>query len=393
MGLIFDNVDLEATYGVIVDGVDTWPKPERDVEMIHVPGRNGDLLMDNGCWKNVTIPYRFLIKDNWKTNFENFAGWLCSHVGYFKLEDPDRHPGVYRMASFTGPLDPDLWFVTDTGVFTVNFDCKPQQFIDQVIEIDTQSPLIKNKRIKSDGSIEAVSSSSFLYGTTALFKVYSSQSYPTSVTIYNSGTSSKTFDVGCASYTVSQSIWQVSGSNSWSYSIPAQSSRVFDLSSAGVSSAGGVRVSFGSASGYEKCTVTISRQGKDDVVYKPTDSISFTITNPTNYESAPDFECSWMGGFSVNDLTVSISGAYARNHMPIIIKGELETCYYKSSGDSANSSVSITNSNARDNRDFPYFKPGDNELVLGEPNLSAILGDVDFYEELAIKVTPNWYKI
>ncbi len=29
----------------------------RDVSVTHIPGRNGDLIVDNGCYKNVTRTY------------------------------------------------------------------------------------------------------------------------------------------------------------------------------------------------------------------------------------------------------------------------------------------------------------------------------------------------
>lgn len=35
--------------------------PERDVNVISVPGRNGDLVIDNGRFKNITIEYKCVI--------------------------------------------------------------------------------------------------------------------------------------------------------------------------------------------------------------------------------------------------------------------------------------------------------------------------------------------
>lgn len=129
MGLIFDHVDLQERFGLKVSGADTWPKPERDRELVHVPGRNGDLIFDNGCWMNVEIRYQFLIQSGWKDKFEEFARWICSKRGYYVLEDPERHPDVYRLAECADSIDPTLWFTTDTGIFELRFNCKPQQFL------------------------------------------------------------------------------------------------------------------------------------------------------------------------------------------------------------------------------------------------------------------------
>lgn len=128
MGLIFDGVDLEERFGVMVDGAGTWAVPRRDQELIHVPGRNGDLILDHGCWQNVNITYRFLIKDNWIWKFDDFSQWLMEHRGYYELEDPERHPGVYRMAAIVDEVKPTLWFRHKTGICEITFSCKPENY-------------------------------------------------------------------------------------------------------------------------------------------------------------------------------------------------------------------------------------------------------------------------
>lgn len=134
MGLIFGNVDF-ADYGVIADGEKTWAKPVRDRTLVHVPGRNGDLILDNGCWQNIEVKYNCLIKDDWKTNFTEFCKAIFNQHGYYSLYD-DNHPGVYRMAEFAGGLNPDLIFTTDEGVFEITFNCKPQLFISGVPDME-----------------------------------------------------------------------------------------------------------------------------------------------------------------------------------------------------------------------------------------------------------------
>lgn len=145
MGLTFAGQDF-STYKVIVDSSKSWPKPVRDRTLVHVPGRNGDLILDNGCWQNLEIKYNCLIKDDWKTNFPKFCKMMYALQGYQQLYDDD-HPGVYRMAEFAGGLNPDLIFTTDEGVFELTFNCKPQEYITNISDIfldfrtadDTQS--------------------------------------------------------------------------------------------------------------------------------------------------------------------------------------------------------------------------------------------------------------
>ena len=89
MGLIFDGVDIEAGYGIVVDGADTWAKPERDREAVHVPGRSGDLIHDNGSWHNVEIEYHCLIEHGFADRFDAFCDWLYAHLGYYRFEDQE----------------------------------------------------------------------------------------------------------------------------------------------------------------------------------------------------------------------------------------------------------------------------------------------------------------
>lgn len=55
--LEFDGVDIGAACEMFILGKGTYGAPSRDIEQIHVPGRNGDILVDNGGWNNVTIKY------------------------------------------------------------------------------------------------------------------------------------------------------------------------------------------------------------------------------------------------------------------------------------------------------------------------------------------------
>lgn len=145
MGLVFGGQDF-SEYGVVIDSAETWPKPVRDRKTVHVPGRNGDLILDNYCYQNVEITYHCLIKDGWKEKFIDFCIMLYQMRGYHELFD-DNHPGVYRMAEFAGPISPELWFTTETGVFDLAFNCKPQQYISPsqsyVLDFSTQDAIAR----------------------------------------------------------------------------------------------------------------------------------------------------------------------------------------------------------------------------------------------------------
>lgn len=133
MGLIYAGVDLFDEWGIFVDSSQTWEKPTRDREFIHVPGRNGDLILDRGSWNNVEIVYNAHIDNNFSSTFEDFVEWVSFQRGYAMLVD-DKHPGVYRMAAIETEFDVDTTFTTNTADFEIVFNCKPQQYINDGVD-------------------------------------------------------------------------------------------------------------------------------------------------------------------------------------------------------------------------------------------------------------------
>lgn len=118
-----------ADFRVVISGEQTWGSPERDVEEITVPGRNGSLFLDNGRYKNMDHPYTCTILDDWKNNYEAFKDFLISHTDtYYRLEDT-YHPKVFMMAQVKSISDIayDEWI--GGGTFTVTFNRKPQRFL------------------------------------------------------------------------------------------------------------------------------------------------------------------------------------------------------------------------------------------------------------------------
>lgn len=123
----FDGVS-SANYGVIVSGTRTFVAPERDVEYLQVPGRNGTLLLDNGRWHDVDIVYPCILLDSFKDSFPMFSAWLMSKVGKFVLSDT-YDPTHFRRASFNGPLSPETAIAMTAGRFDVAFRCQPQKYL------------------------------------------------------------------------------------------------------------------------------------------------------------------------------------------------------------------------------------------------------------------------
>lgn len=125
---------------LFVSGGGTFGSPERDIESIPIPGRNGELTIDNGRYKNVTVEYSGWIAENFESNIVKARQLLCyGEGGYYRLED-DYHPDEFRMARFIGPLE--VQGIASSGDYlaaalNIKFDCIPQRFLKSGEEVIT----------------------------------------------------------------------------------------------------------------------------------------------------------------------------------------------------------------------------------------------------------------
>lgn len=128
--LKFDGVSSR-TYGVYITGEAVYNAPERDMEMITIPGRNGSFALDNGRFQNIEVSYPAGIFADTEADFRaaisDFRNFLCSRNGYVRLQD-EYNPDEYRMAVYKSGLEVDPAMLK-AGEFTITFDCKPQRWL------------------------------------------------------------------------------------------------------------------------------------------------------------------------------------------------------------------------------------------------------------------------
>lgn len=126
----FDG-ETSASFGVHLTGEGVYNAPERAVEMVIIPARNGAFALDQGRFENIEVTYTAsIVADNetdFRTAISEFRNFLCSKTGYCRLED-DYNPNEYRMAVYKSGLEVDP-FTLRTGKFSIVFDCKPQRFL------------------------------------------------------------------------------------------------------------------------------------------------------------------------------------------------------------------------------------------------------------------------
>ena len=60
--IVFNYKSL-SDFGVYISGKRVFDAPERDTESIKIPGRNGELTVDNGRYNNLELTYpAFIIR-------------------------------------------------------------------------------------------------------------------------------------------------------------------------------------------------------------------------------------------------------------------------------------------------------------------------------------------
>lgn len=129
--LRFGNVD-SGDFGIYITGSAVYNAPERAVERVSVPGRNGALILDQGHFENVPVTYpagTFATSPGEFTeNIGAFRNAVLSQLGYQRLED-DYNPDEYRMANASAGFDVESAPGGVAGEFELVFDCKPQRFL------------------------------------------------------------------------------------------------------------------------------------------------------------------------------------------------------------------------------------------------------------------------
>jgi len=124
------NGRSSADWGIVASKDNGFDAPERDVSAIEVPGRNGDLHIDNGRWQNIEVTYNdCVIESDFTEKFGDFRAFCTRQRGYQRLEDTF-HPDEYRLADMTKGLKVDrLGTRYGSGRFDLTFNCKPQRFL------------------------------------------------------------------------------------------------------------------------------------------------------------------------------------------------------------------------------------------------------------------------
>ena len=137
----FAGMSTASISGLLIEAKNIHGLPERDVEKIHVPGRNGDVLVDYGSYQNATVSYSCAV-----TKYAALpelarlltvgqqAGWgFTPWRGYQLLRDG--WAGHERLAVHSSQVPMEEIIANRLLRFNISFDCKPQKYYNRAAVI------------------------------------------------------------------------------------------------------------------------------------------------------------------------------------------------------------------------------------------------------------------
>ena len=128
---VFDG-ERSSDLDTYIAGEGTFNAPERVYTMQNIPGRNGQIALDEGRFENYELKYPAFIFTSAGADFRrkisDLRNALLSKKGYKRLTDT-YHPDEYRLAIYREGLETKPVQYNRAGEFDLVFDCKPQRFL------------------------------------------------------------------------------------------------------------------------------------------------------------------------------------------------------------------------------------------------------------------------
>lgn len=147
MGVIKFNGVGSDTLNIVVETRPDYEMPLKKYERVHIPGRNGDIVIDTGDYDNVNRTYNVAIVGgglNAPALSRKLSKWL-NQPGYCRLEDTYQ-PDVYMLATYEEQISIVNMF-DQAGRASITFNRMPQRFLksgETPIEFHEDNSCIRN---------------------------------------------------------------------------------------------------------------------------------------------------------------------------------------------------------------------------------------------------------
>lgn len=379
------NGKKSSDFDVWASGLNIFHSPERRIKRIQVPGRNGELLIEDGSFENTELLFKdCFIPRHFSENFTNLSNYLNRQKGYQRLE-LSWLPNEYRLAAFHGDIEASMKNWDGMGKFDLTLNCKPQRFLKSGEEPVDIIPVI------SEGSTM----------WTPKYKMKGSDPYQKKyffISILKAPTDS--VEMMIRWYNPSYSEGAGYSDQRMRFNVGQRRILVEDYGSTGTT---GWSIYIDTENGYTADDYLIQLEGymydeatDSDIPFQGTWGRNFYITNPTGFESRPTFRC-YGAVFPLRDVILEngenwgiICNDYSHVTTEVFIDCENEYMYYvDSSGNKKNLTDYMTISHTDgDGNTLPASFP---KLGEGETQL-YVYGNIG-NENLLIRLYPHWYTI
>ena len=426
---IFDDVK-SSDYGVLISEGGTFGAASRDVEELVVPGRDGNLTIDNGRFNAVEHVYPAYIPETAKANLMGLRNALLSKRGHQMLLDSLHDDEFYR-AYYEKGLEPELTGNLRDASFEIVFTRDPRRFLisgDEPVNVPEATTETLTGSIVSFNERSGIANIkvSATYGETVthcgknLFDTdnagwvnnytidssgnetastgyrYSDSYTPVKPNTLYAGqlnvvaTNSRSFTVAFYDSTktfISRStivpysdIYSGIGVKSGTFTTPATCAYIRLVTPrAGMRN---IQIEYGHPTEYEAYTATETESTEDfnvlayagwNTFYATSGDVTLTLSkpfemaNPTLFESSPRIRVYGTGTLYISNMAITVTGS-----LPYIdIDTEVGDCYYGATN--ANQYVTFSG------YDYPKLKPGMNYFR--------------YTGFSAVEVTPRWWRL
>ena len=146
--------------GLLIRDKQTYNQAKRDLSFVSVPGRSGDIIIDNGKYQNVTVQYGVKLftpyhgesnpNQNLAYGIYDLKNWLIADGVYRRLYD-SYDSDYYRLACYNGEMSFDTNDIHVVNT-TIEFNCKPYRYRvdgDDTIVVNSDSLTVYNPEMYS----------------------------------------------------------------------------------------------------------------------------------------------------------------------------------------------------------------------------------------------------
>lgn len=154
-------------FNIWISGEGTYNAPGRRVSNYSIPGRSGDLIIDEGAYENIEITYPAYIAFDFQEHIAAWRAYALAQKGYGRLEDT-YHQDEYRKALYSSAIEVETFGVGNTeGAFNITFNTKPQRYLksgDLPVEYTSKGKIFNRTEFQAKPLIRCYGSGTFSIG-------------------------------------------------------------------------------------------------------------------------------------------------------------------------------------------------------------------------------------